>query len=345
MGAFCHGQLQYLRTLLFMSMLMVFNIMMGAVIFSLIEKDNETKTCIKQKRLSIEYVFTNIFNDAAAFDALPVDGNGLPDADALAAYAGSATVNFAGVQAYLNHMKTEVNDNDGVFVKAPEDLSVSLDDCPDHWSVRGASFFMGTVATTVGYGGSAPKTDGGKAFFIVYCLPSILIGALFIGALGQFIKYNFDAMGKKIEQKVAGDEFDEDAKGCAKGKACGIMMKILAYLLFFFLMPSLIYHLIKIDEWSFLEALYFHTVSSTTVGFGDYILDFENANTGYNFINTIFLYLGLAVWTSHLEEAQELFKAIKNYVHTRLCTRLECEETGGACSPNDDEEGGEEGDE
>jgi len=339
MATFCHGQLQRLRTLLFMSMLMVLNIMIGAVIFSLIEKGKETEICINQKKSSIEYVIKNIFNDEAGFTALNPDGNGLPNADLLAAYAGSATLNFAAVKSYLNHMKTVVEICE---VGSIEDLSVSLDDCPDHWSVRGASFFMSTVSTTVGYGGSAPKKDMGKLFFIVYCFPSILIGVLFIGALGQFIKYAFDAMGKKIEKKVAGDEFDEDAQGCGKAKACGIMLKILAYLFFFFLIPSIIYYAIKIDEWSFIDAFYFHAVSSTTVGFGDFILDYENANTGYNFINTIFLYLGLAVWTSHLEEAQELYKKIKDYVHTRLCTKLECEETGGACSPRDDEEGDEE---
>merc|ERR1719473_161727 len=78
--------------------------------------------------------------------------------------------------------------------------------------------------------------------------------------------------------------------------------------------------------------MYFHIVSSTTIGFGDLGLLFDgNAirdNTvGRNFLNTILIYLGLGAFGAYSGVLIDTFKNMKNFVDEVLCGQL-CDSEG-----------------
>ena len=74
------------------------------------------------------------------------------------------------------------------------------------------------------------------------------------------------------------------------------------YVGIFFAGPAAIYNHVmskRDPEWTFLVSFYFQMVSASTVGFGDYILDYETdlkGNGALQFLNAICLYLGLVVY-------------------------------------------------
>ena len=45
--------------------------------------------------------------------------------------------------------------------------------CDKLWTFEGALYFCFTVISTIGYGNIAPKTEGGRIFFLFYCIPGV----------------------------------------------------------------------------------------------------------------------------------------------------------------------------
>lgn len=249
--------------------------------------------------------------------------------------------------------------------------------CDTEWEIMGSAFFVTTVATTVGYGNTSPQTTGGRIWFMFSVLPCVLLGAMMVAAVGDWMKFGFDGLAEKLARifkknekiearRVADNEadktkqklkFEDDNaadpqhKNCsydtciansngAMGPACGgEFFKVLIIATVYFFLPVLVYHVYgaeangEVDDdgnpakWGWTKALYFHMVSSTTVGFGDLALK-PSANGGistpgeqflFHTANTLFLYAGLAVFFAYMGDVAECFGRFKNYANLKLC--------------------------
>ena len=53
------------------------------------------------------------------------------------------------------------------------------------WQFAGAFYYATTVLTTIGYGHSTPKTDGGRCFTILYATLGIPLGLVMFNSIGE----------------------------------------------------------------------------------------------------------------------------------------------------------------
>jgi len=347
------GNCKNFRTLTLFLILQILNLCITAAIYSLIEGENEETECVANQRACMNYIFNNVFDaQKGDYDHLvapggqPLCNDGLPSQTALEDLLnqGSKSMNFQDMRQLILHCSPS---NDKIMLDFQTgNLKWGLDECPDHWSFRGSLFFASTVATTVGYGGTSPQTDSGKMFFILSCVPSIAFGGMFMVALGKFIKFNMTKLAIECEDRVLKGE-DKDSNPKKGAFAFAMIMVLFFYFFLFFFLPSIVYWLIMKDEpsWQesetnshpFLIALYFHAVSSTSVGFGDFILDYESSNQNdvgltfmLHFLNTMFLYMGLGVFAAHIDDLKDFFNTCEKFLEEKFkncmpgtCSRLE----------------------
>lgn len=68
------------------------------------------------------------------------------------------------------------------------------------WDYNNAFFFSGTLASTIGYGNIAPKTNEGKLFCLGFILLGIPYFAFFMSAISDLINHLMDRLRRQIER-------------------------------------------------------------------------------------------------------------------------------------------------
>ncbi|KAL7888675.1 hypothetical protein AOLI_G00036490 [Acnodon oligacanthus] len=182
------------------------------------------------------------------------------------------------------------------------------------WTWTNALVFAATIITTIGYGNVAPKTVGGRVFCILFGLCGIPLCFTWISELGTF----FGSRAKRLSQVLL-------HKGLRVKNVQFICTTIFLLwgLLFHLLIPPFIF--MAVEEWTYLEGLYFCFITLTTVGFGDYVAG-VNTNVEYQalyrFAVEIWIYMGLAwlslffSWNVHMVvEAHKVLKKRRQMRH------------------------------
>lgn len=170
-----------------------------------------------------------------------------------------------------------------------------------NWDFTSALFFSSTVLSTTGYGHTAPLSDGGKAFCIVYSVIGIPFTLLFLTAVVQRI------MVFSTRRPV---NYIHTRWGLSKPMVAVVHATLLAMLAVscFFLIPAAIFSSLE-ENWNFLESFYFCFISLSTIGLGDYVPG-EAANQRFRELYkvgiTVYLILGLIVMLVVLETFCEL---------------------------------------
>lgn len=170
-----------------------------------------------------------------------------------------------------------------------------------NWDFTSALFFASTVLSTTGYGHTAPLSDGGKAFCILYSVIGIPFTLLFLTAVVQRI------MVFSTRRPIA---YFHTNWGFSKPLVAIVHAAVLAVLAVscFFLIPAAIFSALE-ENWNFLESFYFCFISLSTIGLGDYVPG-EAANQKfrelYKVMITVYLILGLIVMLVVLETFCEL---------------------------------------
>ncbi|XP_061545882.1 potassium channel subfamily K member 1b [Phycodurus eques] len=170
-----------------------------------------------------------------------------------------------------------------------------------NWDFTSALFFASTVLSTTGYGHTAPLSEGGKAFCIIYSVFGIPFTLLFLTAVVQRI------MVYSTRKPIS---YIHTRWGLSKPLVAIVHACLLALLAVscFFLIPAGIFSAIE-DNWNFLESFYFCFISLSTVGLGDYVPG-EAANQKFRELYklgiTLYLILGLIVMLVVLETFCEL---------------------------------------
>ncbi|XP_057702574.1 potassium channel subfamily K member 15-like [Corythoichthys intestinalis] len=129
------------------------------------------------------------------------------------------------------------------------------------WDLAGAFYFAITVITTIGYGHAAPRTDGGKAFCMIYAVLGIPLTLVMFQSLGErintsvrfFLRRAKQTLGLQNTQVSMGNMVLVGLLSCMSTLCIGAA----AYAHF--------------EDWTFLNAYYYCFITLTTIGFGDFV--------------------------------------------------------------------------
>ncbi|XP_068184233.1 potassium channel subfamily K member 1b [Antennarius striatus] len=170
-----------------------------------------------------------------------------------------------------------------------------------NWDFTSALFFASTVLSTTGYGHTAPLSDGGKVFCIIYSVIGIPFTLLFLTAVVQRI------MICSTRRPIM---YIHRQWGLSKPLVAIVHAAVLAVLAIccFFLIPAAIFSSLE-ENWNFLESFYFCFISLSTIGLGDYVPG-EAINQKFRELYkvgiTVYLILGLIAMLVVLETLCEL---------------------------------------
>ncbi|XP_039625293.1 potassium channel subfamily K member 4-like isoform X1 [Polypterus senegalus] len=164
------------------------------------------------------------------------------------------------------------------------------------WDLASAFFFSGTIITTIGFGNISPKTDGGRLFCIFYALIGIPMFGILLAGVG-------DHLGTGLRKGIGKIEaiFLKWHVSPTVVRVISAVLFILIGCLLFVALPTVIFQ--KVEEWTFLEAVYFVIITLTTVGFGDYVAGGtgnDNESHWYKPLVWFWILLGLAYFASIL---------------------------------------------
>lgn len=170
-----------------------------------------------------------------------------------------------------------------------------------NWDFHGSIFFAMTVVTTIGYGNVSPSTDGGQlfcCFFAIVGIPFTMVMLLGIGEL-------FKALSKKMECKL-----------CCRNrprlnKCINTAVIVTAGIAFFVIIPAAIFT--RFEGWDYGTAIYYGIVTTTTVGFGDFVAAWSCVGEPcwlYRVSVGIWIFLGLAWVAGVIGSMQEFIEGL-----------------------------------
>ncbi|XP_056294939.1 potassium channel subfamily K member 4 [Pseudoliparis swirei] len=181
------------------------------------------------------------------------------------------------------------------------------------WDLASAFFFCGTIITTIGFGNLSPVTWYGQLFCVCYALVGIpMFGILLAGVC--------DHMGTVLRRAVAKIEtlFLKRKVRPTTVRVISAVLSILIGCLIFLAVPTVVFQ--KVEDWSFLESLYFVVITLTTVGFGDYVPGGREDDWFFKPLVWLWIVFGLAYFASILTMIGNWLKVLSKR------TRAEMEE-------------------
>uniref|UniRef100_A0A3Q4G4J8 Potassium channel, subfamily K, member 4a n=1 Tax=Neolamprologus brichardi TaxID=32507 RepID=A0A3Q4G4J8_NEOBR len=160
------------------------------------------------------------------------------------------------------------------------------------WDIASACFFCGTIITTIGFGNLSPRTTYGQLFCVCYALVGIPMFGILLAGVG-------DHMGTVLRRAVAKIEtlFLKRKVRPTTVRVTSAVLSILIGCLIFLAVPTVVFQ--KVENWKFLESLYFVVITLTTVGFGDYVPGTED-NSFFKLLVLLWIVFGLAYFASIL---------------------------------------------
>ncbi|XP_071962935.1 potassium channel, subfamily K, member 16-like [Antedon mediterranea] len=226
-----------LKRLLILTFCFVLYLWFGALVFHLLEADNET-----QVRNDLVTFFTEFKQSHTCIES--------GELKELIKEVITATEN--GVFHDLKYDK-DVNSSK----LAPSEYM--------QWDIFNSFFFASTVVTTIGYGNLSPKTLWGRMFCILYALIGIPLTGWVLNVIGKCFVEKWKRLTNLIVSNFSLVVSSNRARTFTAYFAVGCLMYTLTIIL-----PSLLFMLI--EGWTFFEAQYFCLISLTTIGFGDYVI-------------------------------------------------------------------------
>ncbi|XP_028857971.1 potassium channel subfamily K member 5b [Denticeps clupeoides] len=204
------------------------------------------------------------------------------------------------------------------IVKAVKDaagqgVSIASKNHFESWNWQNSLIFAATVITTIGYGNVAPKTSGGRIFYILYGLCGIPLCLTWISEMGTF----FSGRAKRLSQLL----IQKDLSARKIQFICTALF-LLWGLLVHLIIPPFVF--MKFEGWTYLEGFYFSFTTLTTVGFGDYVTGVDpdiDYPPIYRFLVEVWIAMGLAwlslffSWNVHM--VVEAHKVLKKRRHQR----------------------------
>lgn len=162
------------------------------------------------------------------------------------------------------------------------------------WHFMNAFFFAGNVVTTIGYGHIVPTSPLGRIICILYALFGIPLTGLTLRSVGNRISEGISTAVKMFERKVYNRETE-------KLEIKTVVIAFLLLIIVMIMIPAIGFQ--ALENWDYLESVYFCFITLSTVGFGDFVPvevkkryeDNETIPIILELLNLLYMVVGLAV--------------------------------------------------
>lgn len=170
------------------------------------------------------------------------------------------------------------------------------------WSFIDSLYFSMTVATTIGYGYTYPTLAAGRVMCMIYAVVGIPLTGILLALTSEFFgELLFELFKAKL---------DNEKQQSRKVIAFATCIYIAIGFVVFIFLPAVIF--MVIEEWSYLDGVYFAFITLTTIGFGDLVTG-TNMEGGYLYVYQVgvilWIMVGLGYWVM---VANFITKALKS---------------------------------
>uniref|UniRef100_X2JJC8 Open rectifier K[+] channel 1, isoform C n=1 Tax=Drosophila melanogaster TaxID=7227 RepID=X2JJC8_DROME len=156
------------------------------------------------------------------------------------------------------------------YCDKPVTLPPTYDDTPYTWTFYHAFFFAFTVCSTVGYGNISPTTFAGRMIMIAYSVIGIPVNGILFAGLGEYFGRTFEAIYRRYKKyKMSTDMHYVPPQ---LGLITTVVIALIPGIALFLLLPSWVFT--YFENWPYSISLYYSYVTTTTIGFGDYVPTF-----------------------------------------------------------------------
>ncbi|KAI2656051.1 Potassium channel subfamily K member 13 [Labeo rohita] len=214
------------------------------------------------------------------------------------------------------------------------------------WDFSGAFYFVATVASTIGFGMAAPATLNGKIFLIFYgligCAATILFFNLFLERVITLITFLTHRCRKQkqktrlskrhIATNMNTQPEHGDSQEDWKPSDYYVTLILATVVLLVNCGASGLYS--AMEDWRYLESMYFCFVAFSTIGFGDMVSGQKahyEAHWVYQIANSLMIILGVSCTYSLFSITAIIIKQMLNWILAKLLS-LHCCRSQGCCS-------------
>ncbi|XP_005735673.1 potassium channel subfamily K member 13 [Pundamilia nyererei] len=212
---------------------------------------------------------------------------------------------------------------------------IRVDALRPRWDFSGAFYFVGTVVSTIGFGMTTPATIAGKIFLIFYgligCAATILFFNLFLERIITMLAYimrwcherRLRCAGVGVVSSREESSGEEDSLEGWKPSVYYVMLILGIASVVIACSASTLYS--SMENWSYVDSLYFCFVAFSTIGFGDLVSSQRQqyeSQEAYRFGNCLFILMGVCCIYSLFNVISIVIKQTLNWILGKLRRQL-----------------------
>ncbi|XP_034538881.1 potassium channel subfamily K member 13 [Notolabrus celidotus] len=208
---------------------------------------------------------------------------------------------------------------------------IRVDALRPRWDFSGAFYFVGTVVSTIGFGMTTPATIAGKIFLIFYgligCAATILFFNLFLERIITMLAYimrwcherRLRCAGVGVVSSREESSGEEDSLEGWKPSVYYVMLILGVASILIACSASTLYS--SMENWSYVDSLYFCFVAFSTIGFGDLVSSQRQhyeSQEAYRLGNCLFILMGVCCIYSLFNVISIIIKQTLNWIVGKL---------------------------
>uniref|UniRef100_A0A3Q0SBE5 Potassium channel, subfamily K, member 12 like n=1 Tax=Amphilophus citrinellus TaxID=61819 RepID=A0A3Q0SBE5_AMPCI len=208
---------------------------------------------------------------------------------------------------------------------------IRVDTLRPRWDFSGAFYFVGTVVSTIGFGMTTPATIAGKIFLIFYgligCAATILFFNLFLERIITMLAYimrwchkrRLRCAGVGVVSSREESSGEEDSLEGWKPSVYYVMLILGVASVVIACSASTLYS--SMENWSYVDSLYFCFVAFSTIGFGDLVSSQRQqyeSQEAYRLGNCLFILMGVCCIYSLFNVISIIIKQTLNWILGKL---------------------------
>uniref|UniRef100_A0A8D0AME1 Potassium channel, subfamily K, member 12 like n=1 Tax=Sander lucioperca TaxID=283035 RepID=A0A8D0AME1_SANLU len=216
-------------------------------------------------------------------------------------------------------------------------VGIRVDTLRPRWDFSGAFYFVGTVVSTIGFGMTTPATIAGKIFLIFYgligCAATILFFNLFLERIITMLAYimrwcherRLRCAGVGLVSSREESSGEEDSLEGWKPSVYYVMLILGVASVVIACSASTLYS--SMENWSYVDSLYFCFVAFSTIGFGDLVSSQRQqyeSQEAYRLGNCLFILMGVCCIYSLFNVISIIIKQTLTWIVGKLPMSSRC---------------------